>query len=208
MRPELPYWVHGPFPGPQPFPHSKAAIRAPSPDLVAHDLTTESLRRAGVPPPKPRQAPAGATYVPHTDAVTASLNDTQIAGARAPQELSDTGPVTHAFFSVVSVFVALQGEHSDGGSVPMVVVEHHRTSECACCEHTVGAHAQGADDAFDAHAGTAASRGRGVQPADRTLSISLDIECADTAVTSSEELVGILGREEQRVRRYEGFCVR
>ena len=35
-----------------------------------------------------------------------------------------------------------------------------------------------------------------MHPADRTLSISLDIECADTAVTSCEELVGILTREE------------
>ena len=81
MRPELPCWVYAPFSSPQPFPNSNTAIRTPSPDLVAYDLNTESLRRERIPPPKPGQPPAGATYIPHAHAVTASLNDTQIAGA-------------------------------------------------------------------------------------------------------------------------------
>ena len=196
MRPELPYRVHAPFFGPQPFPDSNTSIRAPSPDLVAYDLNTESLRRVRFPAPKPRQLLAGATDIPYADAVTASLNDAQVARTFAPQKLRDARPLTHVFLSALPIVVALQWEHSDSASIAMIVVKPHRTSECACREYAVSAHAQRADDAFHARCRTAASRARGVHPADGALSILLDIERADTAVASGEELVGILGREE------------
>ena len=45
-----------------------------------------------------------------------------------------------------------------------------------------------------------------MHPANRAFAISLQVEQTDTALASSEEVIRLFVGEEQRVRRYEGFC--